>query len=490
VSAHVDELFVGSLEELQEVVHAVGPTPEEDDAGLHVVCGDPFHAVERGRCVLARRHPKGVDAVEFKPACDCTPESVSAHYEELRRYLFKPGENGAGPEPLATDNDKPTGDVEAIKRAIFDDGQIVGQSGQERQEPVSGTGELLYRGASVMIFGPRESGKSWVMQVLAIRAANAGERVLYLDLENGEAIMRERTEAILDANPEWPDPIASDALTIVSFPTLSRSWKPDDWAAALGDYSLVIFDPLHRMLEMHGLEEKDGFGSLAGTRIAPLRARGITVLMGDNVGHEHHDRPRGDSRKEDNVPQVYKCTTAEPFDQVRVGRVRLVCRRSRFGDLNREWEARMGGEVFELPTTVTESPKKRAAKRAVEREENFRRVVIEVLKEKAPLGRDRLLQAVRDRGVKTREAKAREWLSKLVADSARGVVHSEQRGYELGVDPRGGPEGWTRPLRRNDVGGSAATPSEACSCRLPARSPRAGGPDLCQTCKRPIVEAA
>jgi uncharacterized protein DUF3987 len=97
---HVEELFCGSLDELHEVVHAIGPTPEEDDDGLHVVCGDPFHAVEQGRCLLACRHPQGVDSVAFEPRCDCPAERVSAHYEELRRWLAASA-NGAG---LAADD--------------------------------------------------------------------------------------------------------------------------------------------------------------------------------------------------------------------------------------------------------------------------------------------------------------------------------------------------------------------------------------------------
>lgn len=60
------------------------------------------------------------------------------------------------------------------------------------------------------------------MLTLAISAANAGERVLYLDLENGEPEMRERVETILDAT-DWPNPLETGTLQIVSYPTLSRT---------------------------------------------------------------------------------------------------------------------------------------------------------------------------------------------------------------------------------------------------------------------------
>jgi hypothetical protein len=308
--------------------------------------------------------------------------------------------DGGDPDP-----ERPrSGSIEAIRRAILDDGQEVGRSGQELREPLPGTNDLLKRAAAHMIFGSRESGKTFVMLLVAIAAANAGERVLYLDLENGEPEMRERVEAILDAT-DWPNPLESGALRIVSYPTLSRSWKPEDWAEALSAWTVVVLDPLRDVLEAHGLEEKDGFAALVGTRIAPLRARGITVVVGANVGHEHKERPRGDSRQEDALPQVYRCVLVEEFNHVLVGRVRLVCRRSRYGDTGREWEARIGGEVFELPATLSESPQQKKAKRAAEREENFRRVVTATLQEEAPLGFNRLLQETRERGVRTRQAR-------------------------------------------------------------------------------------
>jgi hypothetical protein len=381
-------------------------------------------------------------------------------------------------EPERPPAGEPSDAVEAIRRAILDDGQEVGRSGQETREPIPGTNDLLKRAAAHMIFGSRESGKTFMMLLVAIAAANAGERVLYLDLENGEPEMRERLEAILDAT-DWPNPLECGALRIVSFPTLSRSWKPEDWAEAMSGWSIIILDPLRDVLEAHGLDEKDGFGALVGSRIAPLRARGITVVVGANVGHEHKERPRGDSRQEDALPQVYKCTLVEEFNHVLVGRVRLVCKRSRYGDTGREWEARIGGEVFELPATLTESPKQKSAKRAAEREENFLRAAVAALREERPLGRNRLIDQTRERGVKVRRSTAVEWLSKAVANPASGITHEEARGYDLGGVPRGGApthaRGGAPALRSSyDVAAADDTPrEEPCddleTCVVPTR---------------------
>jgi AAA domain len=377
-------------------------------------------------------------------------------------YLRRDGK----PEPVREANDS----VEAIRRAILDDGQEVGRSGQELREPIPGTNDLLKRAAAHMIFGSRESGKTFVMLLVAIAAANAGERVLYLDLENGEPEMRERLEAILDATG-WPNPLESGALRIVSYPTLSRSWKPEDWAEAMSAWTVVVVDPLRDVLEAHGLEEKDGFAALVGTRIAPLRARGITVVVGANVGHEHKERPRGDSRQEDALPQVYKCVLVEEFNHVLVGRVRLACRRSRYGDTGREWEARVGGEVFELPATTSKSPKQRAAEKVAEKERNFRRAVADALREESPLGINRLLQEVRRRRVKVEQKKARSWLSAMVADPTTELVKGDDgyslRGVTLGGDAPHDGRG-DAALRNNDVAAAADTPREG-----PCEDPKA-----------------
>ena len=210
--------------------------------------------------------------------------------------------------------------AEAIRRAILDDSQEVGRSGQELREAVPGTNDLLKRAASHMVFGSRESGKTFAMLMVAVPAANAGERVLYLDLENGEQEMRESIDAILDAT-DWPNPLETGALRIVSYPTLSRTWKREDWAEAMSDWTVVFLDPLRDLLEAHGLEEKDGFAALVGTRIAPLRARGITVVVGANVRHEHQERPRGDSRQEDALPQGVQVRARRRVQPVVIGRV-------------------------------------------------------------------------------------------------------------------------------------------------------------------------
>ena len=100
----------------------------------------------------------------------------------------------------------------------------------------------------------------------------------------------------------------------------------------------------------------------------------------------------------------------------------------------REWEARIGGELFELPTTLSESPQQRQAEGGGEGAE------LPPRRQGGgaggvPLGRNRLLKRSRETGVRVRAVKADEWLAVMVADPAEDLVHSDL-GYRLRLFPR------------------------------------------------------
>jgi hypothetical protein len=98
--------------------------------------------------------------------------------------------------------------VAAIRRALLDEAQDTRDSSGPAREPVPGTNGLLYRGVATSFFAPRGEGKSLAVIVTTLSAAAAGERVAYFDRENGAALTREWVEAILEAHPDWGDPLA------------------------------------------------------------------------------------------------------------------------------------------------------------------------------------------------------------------------------------------------------------------------------------------
>src|SRR3954454_24079265 len=80
------------------------------------------------------------------------------------------------------------------------------------------------------------------------------------------------------------------------------------------------------------------------------------------------------------------------------------------------------------------------ARETGEKKERFRLACIKVLSERGTLGRDALIRAVRERGLKANNDQLRGWLSEFAADPASGVEHTGGEGRTAGYE--------TRPLNR------------------------------------------
>jgi hypothetical protein len=326
--------------------------------------------------------------------------------------------------------------VAAIRRALLDEAQDTRDSSGPAREPVPGTNGLLYRGVATSFFAPRGEGKSLAVIVTTLSAAAAGERVAYFDRENGAALTREWVEAILEAHPDWGDPLAEGRWAGRHYPTLDKGWEPEAFGEALEGFTIVVFDSLREMLaqlEADPDREKDisRFFNLA---VTPLVRRGATPVTLDNTGHNEDQRPKGSGTKLDAPPQVYRVATVEQFTPVLSGRVKIECTRSRLGDEGREWTMGLGGGVFEAPTTLSEAPDARKARKAREGREAFRKAAVAALREKSPLGRDALVKAARKGGAKGRSDALRGTLAELAADPASGLIATEE-GFALTPDP-------------------------------------------------------
>jgi hypothetical protein len=156
--------------------------------------------------------------------------------------------------------------------------------------------------------------------------------------------------------------------------------------------------------------------------------------------------------------------TVTEFNAATEGTVELKCTRSRYGDIGREWTLAVGGGTFDVPAPCDdEAPGERAARKADERYEAFARGVIDALRD-GPLGRDELFKRVKG----ARAVKLREWLARLVADPARGLVHDPQIGYSLGVVPTPGPR-TPKGARAGADPRLRTTPTRTTLTRTPAR---------------------
>ena len=329
--------------------------------------------------------------------------------------------------------------VGAIRRALLEEPASLRDALLEERpalDPMPGTNGLIHRGEGHVMFSSRGAGKSLVALILGLSAAARGERVLYLDRENGDAVTASRVRDIVEANPAWAGLVESGQLVGSHWPRLDRSWKGQDVGGALADFSLLIGDSSRELInQLEGDPNADeSIAELVSLIVTPLRERGGAVLLLDNTGHQNPERPKGSGSKLDAVPTAYKLTARTPFTPEQTGEVVVTCVRSRHGTLERSWVARVGGGIYELPGEGDPA----AIARGAQLRDEVRRVATRLLTEHDRMGRNTLTKALRSAGVAGRDAALREALSDLASDPASGIAHDAALGYSLsggGVGP-------------------------------------------------------
>lgn len=175
--------------------------------------------------------------------------------------------------------------------------------------------DVIERGRSHALYSAAKAGKSLLtLDMVAALAAHrpllgrpnphAGPvRVLYVDLENAAADLRER----LDAMGYGPADLGQ--LVYYSFPSLPALDSPVGGRhlcqlVAAHDPELVVIDTLSRVIE--GEENSaDTFRLLYRHALAPIKARGTAVWRLDHLGKDPTGGPRGSSAKGDDVDTAW-----------------------------------------------------------------------------------------------------------------------------------------------------------------------------------------
>jgi hypothetical protein len=191
---------------------------------------------------------------------------------------------------------------------------------------------VLIDGAVHWFHGTADTGKTWLAAYLAKHRIEAGENVLIWDKENGPEIYGERLEA-LGCDPETID----CHLFYHGEPNLRLD---DDVLEAYTmrlaevDPVLVIYDSARGFLTSAGLEENsnDDLDKWYEGILKPVRNRKCAAMVLD---HDPKDgnTARGAGRKKDLCDVMWAVKSPYPFDESKVGMVRLVLEKGRRGGL-------------------------------------------------------------------------------------------------------------------------------------------------------------
>jgi hypothetical protein len=341
---------------------------------------------------------------------------------------FVPWTDDADPAPATPDEPVPDDDatsVGRIRRALFVDTDDTREGATTPREPVPGTGGLLWQGLAHTFYGDRGEGKSVVVLTVSVSAAVAGEKVLYLDRENGAALTRSLVAGILAAHA-WPDVLEVGSWVGRHYPEFSREWVPADYAEAVAGlgYTGVIYDNVREVLsELGGNPNSDeDYSALHRILVTPLLRRGAWVVVLDNVGHAEKSRPKGAGAKVDAVPTGYQVRTTKKFTPTLLGAVEIKCQRSRYGDVGRAWTAEVGAGRFDVPERREASTNDGAVDPVA--------VVVAALKREAPLGQLKLEAALRAGGVTGKSEVLRDQI-KAMASDPECRIHDTGNGYAL-----------------------------------------------------------
>ncbi len=181
--------------------------------------------------------------------------------------------------------------------------------------PLPGT-TLIARGASTLFSGPTGTGRSALVEALVYDAALAGSRCAYLGSEITLDEFSARAAVIAERRDEEPDAekLAEHARYLDLASTLVEAWgDPGAWVEGVVEsYDLIVIDPLSAAasaLDGDFDTSNAEYVRFYDRLLQPLTARGVAVVLVDNIGHSQDARKRakGASAKGDKADVTIAC---------------------------------------------------------------------------------------------------------------------------------------------------------------------------------------
>jgi hypothetical protein len=294
-----NSLVLGAMRELAlylkgkgASVHTAAPPAGEggEDVGIddYLLNGD----LEKKWASLWTDYSIDGDATEPAQAEEPEPESTELPFDILWK-LYSADE----PEPLTAEEQRQWDVYEKAEEKQRAERELLGLVDLAElmregiAEPEMLVGDLLVRGEHHLMYGTKESGKTWLALWSAVLVmAKNHEKVIWVDKEMGR---RNIARCFITLNV--PEGLIDDYFTYCEFPTLDCSAKSVTlWRALLEAEkpALVVVDAQMEVLADANLKENIGtdIEKWMQAYITPARRVGVATLMIDRTGHSDTDR--------------------------------------------------------------------------------------------------------------------------------------------------------------------------------------------------------
>lgn len=188
--------------------------------------------------------------------------------------------------------------------------------------------------------GESESGKTMLLLAAAVDECRKGRAVVWCDFEMGPRQMARRLLDGLQLEPDEIRTIANDPDTRLLHYLAPGMPALAEHVRELADLhpSLVVIDAMTGVLELHGQDSNSDVAiALVHRLIAiPFKDTGAAVVLIDHPGKDPERGTRGSSRKGQGVDVQYVVKASKRYAKDRGGQSRLIVKRDRTAELDRE----------------------------------------------------------------------------------------------------------------------------------------------------------
>lgn len=246
------------------------------------------------------------------------------------------------------------GDWERSSRALglVDLAEIMREGVKEPEMLVEG---LIAKGVHHIVYGTKESAKTWLCLGAAIQVMAQGGKVLWIDEEMGSQAFAERLHSI-----QVPVEMVEEHLTFSEFASFDTTLPHRAlWNALLQEVepALVVIDAHTEVLASADLNENYGtdIAKWHMSYMAPALALGATTVVIDHTGHGDQTRAVGSRHKGAQSKVELLVTRKRALDRETVGLIEVQRTKNTIAAAIPEKQAfELGGTPFRLERVTGE----------------------------------------------------------------------------------------------------------------------------------------